>query len=182
MTFSSRYDLEDSKLKGPDSTDKPLGVMSREMSDFDAGVWVRDIKAIQERYLFRSVFFLLPCKLLEKVRPYPCWITYYTFVAFCGRAVKSTKLNSGVSDQLSVCLSPSCDTCVLKQAINDICCVLQMVHKAVGPVCCVMHITEPSALIIKRRGSPHCSCFDWQLFVPQFLLNYNMVLCKGIVT
>ena len=36
------------------------------------------------------------------------------FVACHGRAVKSTRRNSGVSDQQSVGSSPSCDTCVHK--------------------------------------------------------------------
>ena len=44
----------------------------------------------------------------------------------------------------------------LSKTLNHYCFILRMGCKAVGPVCCVMHVKEPSALIVKRRGSPRC--------------------------
>ncbi len=45
-------------------------------------------------------------------------------------------------------------TLVSSKTLNQYCCVLRMGREAVDPVCCVMHVKEPSALIVKRRGSP----------------------------
>ena len=48
-------------------------------------------------------------------------------------------------------------------------------------VSCVVLCTlkEPSALIVKRRGSPRCSWFDWQHIAPQHLaVNHDKVLCE----
>ena len=55
---------------------------------------------------------------------------------------------------------------VLKQDILPLLCV--PMH-AVGPVCCVTHVEEPS--VLKIRGSPRCSWFDWQHIAPQHLLD-----------
>ena len=61
-----------------------------------------------------------------------------------GRAVKSTRLKLWcASDQQSV------DTCVLKQ--NTVASFFG--YKAVGPVCFVTPVKEPSALIVKSRGT-----------------------------
>ena len=57
--------------------------------------------------------------------------------------------SSGVADQQSVVLSPSRDTCVLKQELNH---DASLGHKAIGTMCSVTHVNEPSALIEKRKG------------------------------
>ena len=45
-------------------------------------------------------------------------------------------------------------------------------------VCCVMQVSEPSVLIVKKRGSTQC--IYWQHIAPQRLVNYYMGLCQGI--
>ncbi len=66
----------------------------------------------------------------------------------------------------------------LSKTLNLCFCVLRMGRKAVGPVCCVMLVKEPSALVVKRRGSPLCSWFEWLHIAPQHHVNHYRVLCR----
>ena len=75
--------------------------------------------------------------------------------------------STGVSDQPSVGLSFSRDTCVLRTG-----------RKIVDHVCCVTHVKKTKTVHFskKRRGSPRCSGLDWQHIAPQHRVNNCMVL------
>ena len=44
------------------------------------------------------------------------------------------------------------------------------------PCVVLTHVKEPSAPIVKRRGSSRCSWLDWQHIAPQHLVNSYMML------
>ena len=48
-----------------------------------------------------------------------------------------------------------------------------------GLVCCVMHVKEPSALIVKRRGLPRVSASDRQHIAPHHHVNPSVVLKRN---
>ena len=80
--------------------------------------------------------------------------------------LRAPNSNSGVSDQKSVGLSPSRDTCVLSKTLNS-CFVLRTGRKAAGPVCCVIHVNDPCNTYRLEKGFAQCS---WQrlLIVPLY--------------
>ena len=89
--------------------------------------------------------------------------------------IREPDSSSGVSFQQSVG-SRVVTLVFFSKTLNHHCSVLQMGSKAIGSVCCVMHVKEPSALIVKRRGLPQCSWSDRQHIAPQHRVNHYMEL------
>ena len=64
----------------------------------------------------------------------------------------------------------------LSKTLNHNCFVLRMGRKAVGPMYYVMHVKEPSALIVKKRGFPRCVWLGWLQIAPLYkVLSYKWV-------
>ncbi len=93
------------------------------------------------------------------------FILFSVLMACRGRADKNTGLKLWCFWSAECGFESLCWHLCPKARQNHYCCILQIGHKAVGPVCCVMHLREPSALIVKRRGSAAYSatgpCKPW---------------------